>query len=128
MINKRYTYTYRTNKSQSNMFKYLKKKNIVFERNYNCNLLYESLFCVVQVHDLTNVNMRRILHLRLLLEDRLLLLDCKKNERKVYFKIQSKKSFIQKEFYFLSNTYKTNWIFSVSHLINERQQNSHRHR
>lgn len=63
------------------MFKYLKKKNIVFERNYNCNLLYESPFCVVQVHDLTNVNMHRRFHLRLLLEDRLLLLNYKK---KVY--------------------------------------------
>jgi len=110
------------------MFKYLKKKNIVFERNYNCNLLYESPFCVVQVHDLTNVDMHRILHLRLLLEDRLLLIDCKiKTKEKFTLKFNQKKSFIRKEFYFLSNTYKTNWIFSVSHLINERQQNSHRH-
>lgn len=73
--------SYRTNKCQSNMFKYLEeiKFQIIIFFFYNINLLYENLLYVVQVHDLTIVNMHRILHLHLLLEDHLLLLNYKKS-------------------------------------------------
>jgi hypothetical protein len=64
-----------------------KKKKKFFSNKLYFFLLYENLLYVVQVHDLTNVNMHRRFHLHLLLEDHLLLLDYKK-KKKFIFKLK----------------------------------------